>query len=148
MDKENLLSLLNAHKVDYIIIGATAFPVHGWARATLDIDIFIRQTRDNAEKTWKALKEFGYDITDVTVDDLVQKKLLIRQYIVELDVHPFVKGADFESSWKHKVAGKFGAVDVFYASLEDLIQMKEAAGRPKDQEDLKVLKKLLEKKKE
>jgi hypothetical protein len=33
-----------------VIIGATAFPVHGYARATLDIDIFIRPERTNAEK--------------------------------------------------------------------------------------------------
>ena len=41
MDIESLLRLLNAHKVKYVIIGAAAFPVHGYARATLDVDIFI-----------------------------------------------------------------------------------------------------------
>ncbi len=55
MDTENLLKLLKENKVDFAVIGATAFPVHGYARATLDIDIFIRAARDNAERTWKAL---------------------------------------------------------------------------------------------
>ena len=40
MDTESLLKLLNAHSVSYVVIGATAFPVYGYARATLDIDIF------------------------------------------------------------------------------------------------------------
>ena len=40
MDTESLLKLLNAHSVRYVVIGATAFPVYGYARATLDIDIF------------------------------------------------------------------------------------------------------------
>jgi hypothetical protein len=51
VDAERLLRLLNAHKVRYVVIGATAFPVHGYARATLDIDIFIDATPDNARAT-------------------------------------------------------------------------------------------------
>ncbi len=39
---ENLLNLLNAHNVEFVVIGATAFPVHEYARATLDRDLFIR----------------------------------------------------------------------------------------------------------
>jgi len=80
MDTEKLLKLLKEHKVKFVIIGATAFPIHGYARATLDIDIFIRSTPDNARRTWQALKEFGYDMTDVKIEDLLTKKLLIRQY--------------------------------------------------------------------
>ncbi len=38
MDIEGLLRSLNAHSVEYVIIGATAFPIHGYARATLDVD--------------------------------------------------------------------------------------------------------------
>ena len=60
MDTEGLLKSLKEHKVDFVVIGATAFPVHGYARATLDIDIFIRPTEANAQKTWQALKVFGY----------------------------------------------------------------------------------------
>jgi predicted nucleotidyltransferase len=44
MDIEHLLRLLNEHSVRYVVIGATAFPVHGYARATLDVNIFIERT--------------------------------------------------------------------------------------------------------
>ncbi|MFH1877133.1 MAG: nucleotidyltransferase [Candidatus Omnitrophota bacterium] len=142
MDTEGLLKLLRGHKVDFVIIGATAFPVYGYARATLDIDIFIRPTQVNAERTWKALKAFGYDISDVGIDDLLKKKLLIRQYAVETDVHPFVKGVRFEDIWKNKVKAKFGDTFVYFASLNDLIKMKRAAARPQDLEDLRYLTKL------
>jgi len=59
MDTEDLLRLLKEHKVDFVIIGATAMPVHGYVRASLDIDIFIRPERQNAERTLEALKAFG-----------------------------------------------------------------------------------------
>ena len=142
MDTEGLLKLLKEHKVDFVIIGATAFPVHGYARATLDIDIFIRPTETNAEGTLRALKAFGYDVTDIKKEDWLKKKLLIRQYAVETDIHPFVKGVSFERVWKNKVRARFGNTFVYFASLNDLIKMKRAAGRAKDLEDLRYLKKL------
>ena len=142
MDTENLLKSSKDHKVKFVIIGATAFPVYGYARATLDIDIFIRPTEVNAKRAWFALKAFGYDVIDVKQEDLLKKKLLIRQYAVETDIHPFVKGVSFEKVWKNKVRAKFGNTFVYFASLNDLIKMKRAAGRVKDLEDLKYLKKL------
>jgi predicted nucleotidyltransferase len=66
LDTENLLKLLNAHNVEFVIIGATAFPVHGYARATLDIDLFKRPEPENARRTLKALKELGYDVSDLS----------------------------------------------------------------------------------
>ena len=142
MDTEGLLKSLKEHKVDFVVIGATAFPVHGYARATLDIDIFIRPTKTNAERTRQALKAFGYQVADIKTDDVLRKKLLIRQYAVETDVHPFVKGVRFEEVWRHKVESTIGNTTVYFASLDDLIKMKRAAGRVKDLEDLKFLKRL------
>ena len=146
MDIEKLLKSLNEYEVDYVIIGATAFPIHGYSRATLDIDLLIKPTKKNAENTLLALIEFGYDMDDVSVSDILSKKILIRQYILETDIHPFVKGVTVEEIWKNRVPGKIGGVSCHFASLDDLIRMKEAAGRGKDKEDLKFLKKIREKK--
>jgi len=142
MNTEKLLKLLKENHVKFVIIGATAFPVHGYSRATLDIDIFIKPEKDNAQKTLKALECFGYDVADLTIDDLLTKKVLIRQYLVETDIHPVVKGVTFEKIWKNKVKARFGKTYVWFASLDDLIAMKKAASRPKDKEDLKYLRAL------
>jgi predicted nucleotidyltransferase len=139
MDTESLLQSLNAHKVRYVVIGATAFPVHGYARATLDIDIFIDATPANARRTLAALLDVGYDVSDVTVNDLLTKKLLIRQYALETDVHPFVAGASFDTVWRNRVRSGIGHASAGFAGLDDLIRMKRAARRPKDLEDLRVL---------
>ena len=66
-----LLKLLNEHEVDYVIIGATAFPIHGYSRATLDIDILIKPTEKNAQNTLQALNKFGYNMDDVSVEDIL-----------------------------------------------------------------------------
>jgi len=142
VDTESLLKSLKGHKVQFVVIGATAFPVHGYSRATLDIDIFIKPEISNAAKTLAALKAFGYDVSDIAIDELLTKKILIRQHLVETDIHPFVKGVSFDEVWRNRVKAKFGDTFAWFASLNDLIKMKRAAGRPKDLEDLKYLQKL------
>jgi predicted nucleotidyltransferase len=122
VDIEGLLRSLNAHKARYLVIGATAFPVYGYARATLDLDLFIDATDDNAARVRAALVEFGYDLTDVRVE--------------ELGVFTF------EQAWAGRVEDRIKDVPVLFASLDDLIRIKEAAGRPKDLEDLRILRKL------
>ena len=143
MDIPGLLKSLNANSVRYVIIGATAFPVHGYTRATQDIDFFIEPTAENAQKTLKALTEFGYDTHDLSVQDLITQKILIHGYIVESDIHPFVAGVDnFEDIWAKSVGGNIQGIPTRFADLDSIIQMKRAAGRPKDIEDLKYLVKL------
>src|SRR3989339_1911894 len=102
MDIENLLKLLKEHNVKFVVIGAMAFPIHGYSRATLDTDIFIEPTPENAKRAFTALQKFGYDMSDITLDDMLQKKLLIRQYMVETDIHPFVTGVSFDEIWEHR----------------------------------------------
>jgi predicted nucleotidyltransferase len=147
MDIENLLRLLKEHKVKFVIIGAAAFPVHGYTRTTLDVDLFIEASEQNAKNCLVALKAFGYDISQITTEELLKKKILIRQYLLEIDIHPFVKGIKFDDVWKNKVKSKIGKADAYFASLDDLIKMKKAAGRPRDKEDLKVLLTLKKKRK-
>ena len=90
----------------------------------------------------KALKQFGYDLMDLSPEDFLKNKILIRQHTVEADFHPFVRGASFAGVWKNRIKARFGNTHVFFPSLDDMIKMKRAAGRAKDREDLKYLRKL------
>lgn len=142
MDTERLLRLLKENKAAFVIIGATALPVYGYARATLDIDLFVKPDLDNIRKVIKALEEFGYDLMDLTPKDFLKNKILIRQYTVEADIHPFVKGISFEQVWKNRIKAKFGKTEVYFPSLDDMIKMKKAAGRAIDKADLKYLRRI------
>ena len=142
MDTELLLKLLKGNKVTFLVIGASAFPVYGYARATLDIDLFVKPDIENIKRVMKALKEFGYDITDLSLKDFLSSKILIRQYTVEADIHPFVKGITFDEAWKNRISAEFGKTEVFFPSLDDMIKMKRAAGRAIDREDLRYLREI------
>jgi len=83
MATERLLRLLNENKAVYVVIGATAFPAYGYARATLDIDLFIKPSLANIRRVMKALRDFGYDLADLTKGARSGKRpstfLLLRQ---------------------------------------------------------------------
>jgi predicted nucleotidyltransferase len=142
MDISSLLKSLNAQRVQYVIIGATAFPTHGYARATADIDILIKPMPENARRAIAALAQVGYDVGDLSTAEVLQKKILFRQYILATDIHPSAVGVTFDTVWRNRVKDTIEGVPVFVASLDDLIKMKRAANRAKDREDLKVLREL------
>jgi hypothetical protein len=84
----------------------------------------------------------GYDVSDLTVAEMLEKKILFRQYILDVDIYPDVLGVTFAQVWRNKVRKRFGKTTANFAGLDDLIKMKRAAKRPKDREDLKVLRAL------
>jgi hypothetical protein len=43
-DFREFLSLLNAHGVEYLLVGGYAVALHGYPRATIDLDVWLRAT--------------------------------------------------------------------------------------------------------
>lgn len=71
MVTERLLRSLNENKAVCVVIGAMAFPAYGYARATLDIDLFVKPSRANIRRVMNALRQFGYDLGDFTANDFL-----------------------------------------------------------------------------
>jgi len=126
--------------VKFLIIGAWSFPVYGYERPTKDVDIFFEPTEENAHKLRDALKNIGYDgIEDISIQTLLKKKILLRQFLLQTDTHPFVKGIDFQEAWKSRVETEIKGLKVSVPSLDSLLKMKRAANRPRDIEDVRQL---------
>ena len=139
MKIEDLIKLLNEQSAEYIIIGAQALAAHGYVRATEDLDILINPTEKNIARVRAALEAFGYDTSDASLEDFQEKKILFRQYWYDIDIHPFASGVETKEALKNKFSGLYEEVPTYFSSLDDLIKMKKAAGRPQDLEDLKYL---------
>ncbi len=139
MDIEALPRSSNTHDIMHVVVGAFTFPTHGHVRMTMDGDFFIKPTRESASNTLAALEDFGYGVFDLSVDDVLRTKLLFRNDEVEADIHPSIPGVSFDEVWETRKEDVFGDTPVNYASREMVITMKQAAGRPKDIEDLKYL---------
>ena len=61
-DFKEFLRLLNANRVDYLLVGGYAVGLHGYPRATVDLDVWVRATPANAERVLASLHEFGFDV--------------------------------------------------------------------------------------
>jgi len=72
-DFKELLSVLNAHNVKYLIVGAHAVSAHAQPRATKDLDIWVKPDAENAKGVYAALAEFGAPLEGLTFADFAER---------------------------------------------------------------------------
>jgi hypothetical protein len=70
-DFKELLALLNANHVDYIIVGGYALAYYGLPRFTGDLDLLVKPDTDNARGILNALSEFGFSSLGLTLECVV-----------------------------------------------------------------------------
>jgi hypothetical protein len=140
-DFTDILSALSAAGVDFLIVGAHALAAHGVPRATGDLDIWVRPTRDNAARTLRALAAFGAPLADLSVDDLTRPDTVFQMGLppARIDILSGITGVDFDGAWARRVVVSVSGLDVPVLSKVDFIANKTAVGRPKDVADMALL---------
>lgn len=140
-DFADFLDALNSERVRYVVIGGMAVLSYLPYRTTRDIDVLIEATRENAAAARRAVQRWGGFEPEFDVGDFLSGDILSFGGLLRVEVHTQVPGVEWEHVWEHKVVGELGGVTTHFVSLDDLIAMKEATGRPeKDLPDLKRLK--------
>jgi len=140
-DFEEFLQLLNAEEVEFIIVGGYAVAFHGYVRATQDIDLFYSNTDSNIKKIGSALQRFGIATTNEQLAEFKDPGSIIRMGIppVKIEMINKISGVSFERAWNNRNSGKYGDIEVYFLSLEDLLLNKKESGRPKDIADVDEL---------
>lgn len=140
-DFKELLVLLNAHGVDYLIVGGYALAFHGAPRFTGDLDLFISTTSANAQKVYSALKEFGFGSVGLTPEDFSKADHVIQLGVppVRIDFVTTIDGVDWDTAWAGRKQGVYGGAPVFFLGRSEFIQNKKASGRLKDLADVEAL---------
>jgi hypothetical protein len=140
-DFRDLLASLNAHKVDYVVVGAHALAFHGAPRYTGDLDILVRPGSDNAHRILRALDDFGFGSLDLKVEDFTNPDRVIQIGVAPLriDIVSSLTGVSWEEVARGRVAGHYGDIDVFYLGREQFILNKRTLGRKKDLADLEAI---------
>jgi len=140
-DYHDILAALVAQNARFLIVGAHALAAHGYPRSTVDIDIWIDATDDNADRVWKALAEFGAPVADLSVErqDLTRPDVVIQFGLPpnRIDVLTGLSGLSFDAAWVNRIEEVLEGVTVPVLGLADLIANKRATGRDKDRADLK-----------
>ena len=142
-DFVDLLKLLEKHRVDYVVIGGYAVMEYSEPRATKDLDLLIDCSEENAEKIYDALKEFGASLKGIDKQFFAEREKFykIGRPPSRIDIITSAEGASFADIRETREERQLGDVTVFFISLENLIKLKEAAGRAQDLADLEKLKK-------
>ena len=156
-DFPGILGLLVEHNVKFVVIGGLAMIAQGASNITLDTDISCDRDPKNLSALAKVLRGCQARMRDVPPDlpVLLDEKslrnmtnLTLSTSLGNLDILAEPEGVDsFEGLWERASEMKMFGMTVRVASLEDLIAMKRAANRPKDQEDLKFLEQIKKSKK-
>jgi len=140
-DFRDFLKLLNLKQVEYLLIGGYAVSYYGYPRATGDMDVWIAINSQNAAKVVEVLKEFGFDVANLSVDLFLQENKVIRMGLppLRLELLTTISGVEFVNCFQEKLVTEIDGVEVNLISLKHLKLNKKASGRFKDLNDLENL---------
>jgi hypothetical protein len=142
-DFRDLVAALSDGAVDFVIVGAHALAVHGYVRATLDLDVLVRPTSANAARLVAALTVFGapLDAHGVTQEDFARPGVVYQLGLppVRIDILTSISGVTFEDAWSTRAMGDVDGRAVPFLGRDALIRNKRASGRKKDLHDIDEL---------
>lgn len=143
-----LLGRLTGGGVDFVVIGGIAVIAHGYARNTKDLDICYAPDQGNLESLGTVLRQLEARLRGIEDIPFVPDARTLRHtqiltldtreggldLLVDPDGSP---GYDTLRARAERI--DFDGFEIRIASVEDLLAMKRAAGRPQDQADIDAL---------
>ena len=140
-DFKEFLKLLASNGVEYLLIGGYAVNLHGYVRTTNDLDIWVRINPDNAARTDRALRQFGFATPALTPDLFLQRDNVVRMGLppVRIEIITSISGVEFEECYAAREMIQIEDMVVPVISLARLRENKAASGRAKDLADLESL---------
>ena len=139
----NLIHGLEANKIEYATCGGLAMAVHGFVRATKDIDILIEEK--SLELAFNIARSLGFDVEGLALNfddrtrqirriskiDRESKALITIDFILVTPV--------MQDVWNGRERVDWGSGQTWVVSRSGLIKMKTLAGRPIDKIDIERL---------
>ena len=149
---QRILELLEAHGVEYIVVGGVAAVLRGAPVTTFDIDTLVKTDRANAERLLAALqalearyREHSEGLEPSIQDILAGGHLLLMTDSGPLDVLGHIMGGKrYEDMTEQASMLSVGGLAVRVLGLKALLDEKRALGRPKDRAVAEMLSELLE----
>lgn len=137
------LALCNKHSIKYLVIGGYAVSIHGYPRYTKDIDVCIEMSNINASKMVNVIKDFGFDSLNLNKEDFLKKNFITQLGYppLRIDILNDLAGVSFGEAWKNKKIVNIEKIPVNFIGYNELLLVKEKAGRPQDIADVDKLKK-------
>lgn len=122
-------------------MGGYAVGYYGYPRATADMDIWVARTPQNAAKLVTVLKEFGFNVPELSPELFLKENQVIRMGVppFRIEIVTSASGVTFEECYAARVQAVIDDIEVNMISLDHLKANKRATGRHKDLDDLEHL---------
>lgn len=139
-DFKELISLLNQHEVEYILVGGYAVILHGYVRTTGDLDLWLNRTSENYSRFILAANEFGLPTSEMTEQKFLHDKSIdvfsFGRPPYGLDIMLEVKGLIFKECFDLSSMYETDNIKIRLINYQHLLLAKKASGRPKDLVDI------------
>lgn len=130
---------LNAAGANYLVIGGVACILHGYLRATADVDVLIQRTHANAQRVLGGLATVGYGFArEWSPAELVARPITVIGDDPAVDVFTVAWSVKYESAVKRSARVDIEGVKIPLIGLDDLIATKRT-GRLQDAADIEAL---------
>ena len=153
LDIEGILEALVEAGVEFLVIGGVAVGFHGYVRATKDVDVVPSPDPENLQRLAGVLEhlnaeiEGGEEFGDAELPDPLDPAALalggnwvLRTRLGRFDVMQWIgDDALWERLSPAAISAKIGKLTVQVVGYEDLVVLKQQAGRPEDLTDLRRL---------
>lgn len=138
-----IVNALNEQGLDYAVCGGWAMAIHGFPRATTDIDLLI--LAEDYERAKAVAIDRGFDIEGLPLDFDGGKTLIRRISKIDTDTKTLITldmifaTEIYRKAWHGRLVVGWNSGEYRVVDTDGMIQMKEKAGRPKDLIDLEFL---------
>ena len=140
----DFVAALKQRQIDYAVCGGWAMTIHGYTRATMDIDVMV--LANDLADAWRVAEDLGYNVEGLPLHfhdgdieirriskvDAETKVLFTIDFLLVTDATRQIWQNRENVEWEH------GAIST--VSREGLIQLKEISGRLQDLADIERLK--------
>jgi hypothetical protein len=127
--------------VEFAVVGGVAVNVHGYVRATYDLDVFIRPTESNAAAAFRALQSIGAPVDGLEANDLLDDERHFRfgSDLDHIDILTSIGAMSFDEVWLDRVQVKAAGLSIPFISKMRLMENKRQTGRLRDLADVEEL---------
>lgn len=140
--REVLAALIDAG-ARFLVVGAHALSVHGAPRATVDLDVWVEPTPDNARRVWQALANFGAPLNTLGISeaDFIAPDVVAQFGLPpnRIDILTGLSGLTFSEAWADRFEQTIDRMRLPFLGRASLIRNKRASGRKKDLGDIESL---------
>lgn len=130
---------LNETGSKYLVIGGVACILHGYVRATTDVDILIERSLPNARNVLQALSELGYGLArEWRAEEILARLITVIGDDPAVDIFTVAWSVKYEGAEHRASIVEIEGVGVPLIHLDDLIATKRT-GRALDTADIEAL---------